>query len=996
MLGIASLTLSCGIFPLAYLSKTPRYALIPDDQNDVSVLNRLEVEPIRYPNADGRHSALPRLLNAWAEWKSMGQDDHQDRIKRLVSLWENDGDVSSEGVHYPTLSVVDEDYLRKQVSKIDGARLFASQASTMSWLKWADKLPDFESLFVSGGELTDVALVLADWFVNRYVAVSSLSAAAMSTLEKHEQTAHSDLIEKIRFAAYRLDKDDPRIAQKWRVILATSIHGYSAPRSLAGLLPFEDQALQPYGSMARQALIPYLRLHPSLRFWAEDGNAWPRVTPAWRLDEHDLKKYLENWIVDQPEGSTLCLEALEWALLSVYELLDAYNDGAGRGAFEMGRSAIEPHSQDRREEVIDVIINYLRDLGVEAADVLPALHERWWGYGYGLFRRLAVHLVGKSSELTADQKIGWLIDRHLLYDHVTRHETFQVLEGAASKASSDMHGLLLAEVLAGGGYGCEPNGSDRTSEYERFNLLVWLTRIAPAWTQASSALTRIKSENRDFTEREHPDFSMWISAEAQNIHPIMPPEEFNRRIREDPETALISLMDEGQTNRGHEDDPFNEEFALIRASAADAPWEGTELWNTLDSVDMTEERRRSFRRALVYGWSKAKLEDTGPVVIEKVASVVLEQDSVEAVAAFLLQQSRNYSDGKDSDFLVETRRLAIKIWELYRESFDPPSGLKPSDLALNTWPGDLVYFWVSQIQRRWREEGNNWLGFNEEESSALKSMLEGPSAALEAIWPVFGSELYFFDAADHSFADEYILPLFGQVNSRRQVWEPFLFHPQTNMRMLRAGLLEAIITTFEMLGSLDLSGMEGRFISFTAAVAVYGGIDKSDRGRILDATVNSENGAYAGEFAGAVVEQLRDGNEDASKVWKSWLHHYLLRRLDGVPREITKVELLQWAEVVPVLGGNIEQGTALFKGRQIGFADVHFNPEYVKESLLSHGEMLVAYYTDRVQNTEPNDFLLNHRIQRIVRSLRDDLGDVVARPLINAAKEKGFVVLIED
>ncbi|MGL3150438.1 SIR2 family protein [Microbacterium sp. A82] len=970
-------------------SNTPRYALIPEDGLERAELLRLQVKPIRYPNRDGKHLMLPAALEAWNHWSRMGQGEHQERIQRVVVEWDG-GDVEDVAANAPTLSAIDEGYLRAQISTVEGAREFAARAGSVRWLEWADGLPDFNALFASTGELSEVALVLADWFAYRFVAIPELSRSAMASLRRHHQSLHPRLIHHLAFAVHQLEERDPVAAQKWRVILATSIHGHSAPASLTALLPFEAKPESLHNALAQKALTPFLSLGSSFALFGSGDDDWPRAEPAWPLDAHDMKEHVGAWVGAQPAGASVGMATLESALLSVYGMLDAYNGSSTRGVLEWGRSAIEAHPQDDRSNQVDVIIDGLRDLGVNATGSSPPLHERWWTFGFGLFRRLALHLIAVSAELTSDQKVRWVLDRALLYDLTTKHETFQVLQRAVPSASFETRQHLLDAVLVGHPADHEDERWERTRAYEIYNLLVWVTRADPEWLEAAEELTRIQTEHPDFAEREHPDFSTWHDSGTWSAEPTVPVSDFSRQVTADPAKALASLGEGLAGYSGSHDDYFREDYALVRGMAAESPGGGLSLWSATESDRLLPERRLGIRTALVSGWTKADLGATGPAVLDRVAEMSSEEDRLYPVAEFLLDQTRKLVDGPDTEFMEGARRLAMSMWEEHQASFRPIAGAEPSSLALNTWPGSLVYFWVAQIQRRWREEGDAWESLNEQERSALSSLLGGPRDALEAIWPAVGSELHFFDAADPGFTDKYVLPLFTHQDSLRQAWESFLYHPKCSLRLLKAGLLGAIVDNFGRLSTLEFNRLEGQFESLAASVVNFAALDADERQKVLDAAVIGEEGRHAIDFAGAVVDQLRDDPEQSQEAWRAWLHAHLVQRLAGVPRDPTPEELAQWAEIVPVLGDRIPEAVDLFSGKGIGLKEGRFNRDFPDETLEMYGRELVGHFAERIQNSPPSDQMVSYRIRGLIETVQSSLGVAAAQPLVRAAEERGF------
>lgn len=969
-------------------SKTRRYALVAESEATREDWRRLEVSPIPYPNDDERHTNLPRVLEEWAHWARMRQSEHEERMQELISLWEPASRDADRGT-LPMFSKVEEDYLKSQISTIDGARTFASIASATEWLDWLDGLPSFTALFAVGGEISEVSTVLASWFADRFVADPAKSASGLESLRRHKQVMHPALRRQVTFGVHALEQEDALAARRWRTMLATSIHGYSAPSPLEDLLSFRAGADPIHNSLARKALTPYLHLSPSFSAVDRSGANWPRVEIRWPLNKHYLAEHVGAWIAKQEASAGLSV--LETALVEAYELLAAYNGNDASGPLEWARSAIEPHSQDQFASPIDVVIDGLRDLGVQDPGATTQLHDRWWSLGYGLFRRLALHLVALSTQLTSDEKLRWVISRGAIFGLLTKHEAFQVLSAAVPDASPDARSQLLEVVLAGDPTEQNDERWPRTRDYEIYNLLVWLTRADPSWQTAADELNRLQAANADFGPREHPDFSMWHESGTWSEEPALPVEDFRIQTQLDPGKALLLLEHNARDEWPGEDHHFRKDFALIREMTAQAPMEGLALWKASETSEIEDKRRDGIRAALLNGWTSADLGDVAVDVLARVRELASTEEVLYPAAEFLLEQTRKLSDGPATDFLADARDLAVSMWDQHRESFRPHVESDPSTLALNTWPGTLVYFWLAQVQQRWRHAGDSWDGLNEEERAALKSLLDGPPEALKAIWPAMASELNFIHAADPRFAEQWVLPLFSRNESLRSAWGSFLYHPRCNLRLLEAGLLNAIVDTFARLSVLNLDRLEGQFESFAASVVNFAGVTARDRGRLLDAAVIAEGGQHAAPFAEAVVRQLDDDTQVAQEVWTAWLRDHIALRLTGVPRDATEEEIARWADIVPHLGDSVPEAIELLQGRGIGLGGGFFAPDFSDSTREQHAGLLVGHYAERIWNTNPGSHTLGLEIRQLIDELVAALGESAVEAIVESARDRGFI-----
>ena len=193
--------------------------------------------------------------------------------------------------------------------------------------------------------------------------------------------------------------------------------------------------------------------------------------------------------------------------------------------FQFRRQSIEPHGQDAYVRMIDVLIDAAREILQHLLQARPReatdLIGRWFGSKIPMLRRLALHGFAQLGDITADAKLRWLLDNQLLYSFKT--DVFGFLRQCYPLASEAARRELIGHAMQGPTDELFKGAEERSKAYERFNLIVWLKRIAPECTIADEALGQLKRQNPDFAARDHPDFDLWSSG----VVSLEPSERFN-------------------------------------------------------------------------------------------------------------------------------------------------------------------------------------------------------------------------------------------------------------------------------------------------------------------------------------------------------------------------------------------------------------------------------------------------------------------------------------
>ncbi|WP_082500955.1 SIR2 family protein [Agreia sp. Leaf244] len=952
-------------------SKTKRYVLThkPDDAK----WSHLGIQPVSYPSAGGDHSALLAALDAWNVRARMGLLDHSAQMRDIV-----DGG--------PTMTPVDRDYVVRRLRTIDGANDFARLAHTVDWLEWAEGEPQFKALF-AGGAVDEPTSVLADWF-GHFVVDPDLHGAALQTIQRLGQRLSPVLINAVLWSIAHLSRADEEAGRQWKTLFSTSIDGYSTPPNPGLMMPHRPTGRPENLNTIRAALRPVLHLKASWYPKKEDRTAPPDAVVSWRTRYATISAHLRLAIAETDAGDQVLGSLLEDALNQAYDLLEGYHGDRKFDLLSFRRSAVEDHPQDSRRDLDDAIIDALRDFGFKALPVVRDLPERWWAQRRVLFRRLAIHLVIVDTFRRADEKIVWLLERDLLYSANEKHEVFRALHSVLPDASVP----LLQKVLTVALLGPRPQVNRPEQELHRarasYDLLAWFTKALPGWVEAKNEFEKAQAANPDFQVREHPDHTSWISSGSSGGHLPIDPRAFIEDAENDLSKSFTDLVDGDYSGPRFDAPTWDDALAVVEKVVEARPELGSRMWDIVNERSNLEGRAVGLRNSIIAGWERADLNENAAPVTALISSMLGKKESVDAICRFLLSRIEKLVDGDETTEVVALRELARAVWIKYKTDFEHPTNSSPSSLALNSWPGHLVSFWTVEIDRRWRQDRDGWGGLNADESSALVAILSGPPSTLEATRPAMASSIFFLFAADPDFAELHILPLFGEESSSLQMWGSFLYHPRTDDRMLRAGLLEATIMEWNWLDELDGLGLADQFYDFVAAVVSFGGIQQVDRQQLLDAAVLANNGSHAAHFASAVVRLLESPGVIVAEVWDRWLRDHLYGRLAGLPRDAQPEELARWLDCIPFLEERVPEAIKLVHGRSIGLGDHYQAPEIPRVALSAFGPELVLHLSERIRNSAPISGILAQEVRDLIEDLESALG-ALAQPLIDAATESG-------
>lgn len=988
---------SLGDLIMRYLARgmsaeTRCYALVSEDKAARGDWERLGVQPIGYPvrkrkDGNGDHDALVKALQAWGRFARMRkQEKHQERIKAII-------DAGPE-----SLSIVDHDYLMYRLGIPAGVRDFTNGTwplppeKAWAWLRWIDRnVTEFKNAFT--GESTSKSTnELLLWYAGRFIADPKLHGAALDVVRRQGQDFNDFLFKQAQLYAQTLGKASPEAGDRWRVLLLHSIRRRKFDNPISYHPASEAESL----AVLAEAMRPRLVLKPWWSFGVDDDGipAAPSCELAWDLDRESLGAHLSKAVEQAPTGDPRLGLILENALLECCEIVKSYNGDRRLGELNYEyRPAIEEHDQNNMSRCgIHAIIDALRDYGTKSqADT--DLADRWWYFDRALFRRLAIHLV-TVSDLSANEKIDWLIERTNLYEPNYHHEIYHLLKIAVEKASPAAKERLLEHVLTTSSE--TDRDSDELKQRNIYDLLTWLTQCDTNWEQARIARDDLQAEHPSFAPRQHPDFFMWIESGFIGGRAPMSQEELADKLHQDARAVLEDLLRYPDT--AFEQSVWQDVCDLVQNTCTSQPHEGITIFDALNQIfDVQANRVRDMRCAIVEGWGQADLTGIEEQAITEVRNLTDsdEEQVHRTISRFLCNQIQKRQKSPESSFTEQMRQIASQLWREHSEEFSNPHNIDPAGLAplyLNSWPGEIAQYWVCEIDRRRHEHEEPDL--TTEEETALINFLHSASPLRDATLPALSYHLFYLFQVAPEFTTRELLPFFSQNDTAAQTWEAFMYNPKCSIDLLRAGLLPAMIKMWDRIGHFTDNQTRNTFTNLTLNILSFVDIDPKHQKQLLNQTVLTQQGELAWQFAESACSFLEHQKEaEKDKIWNTWLHGYLTNRLNGIPREARTEELAAWADLVPLLGTHIPDALRLFSNRVFPLTRSHFAPAQLNSIMKIHGEELVAFYAERLRITSvENHYALVYEIKRFIQDMTNTIGEEKVRPLVDAAVDAGIPV----
>ena len=878
-------------------TETERFVLTNDSAIDRWKV--LGIVPVVYSqSSSGDHSSLYDGIGGLANHVGRGILDWQHQITEIAR-------------NLPPLDDEASDVIRHALSDSTRARFFTSAASHPEWIGWLERNGYLDSLFNVSLEITsEQEIALADWLAERFAhdhADELFHLFARHKLQMHRALWFT-LGRTIGFGKERsLDPDD---LTRWVSVLLTT----APPTPWIGPMKFvlpslgercadadlTDSLLDIFTKM----IASQLEISSLLPYLENEGadiklSILPKVEP-----EFDYFQLKEFWRLRLRPRLDLVAEPLlaivVQNLISQHRVLGAWQSANREwDAASYGRSAIEPHEQDRYPEGTGVVIDVGRDCLEYLALTQPSTASAWCDrlirQDASILRRLAVHLLSVREDLTVDKKIDWLLANIGLHDIAAHHETFRVMQAIYPHASSEKRRDVIKAVLS---YEWPIKGGDNAGQltaHHQISWLQWLQDSDPGCELARESLQGMQQRYPGFQPPEHPDFTVYTTGPIHvGVQTPWSAQELLSRPGSEWLNDLLSF---------HGKDPFGPTRAGLargveEAATQEFDW-GMDLADALADLGDWE---ADLWPPLMRAWSRDLDVNKHRRALQRLKNSKLFISHSRSVGGFLCAIVKDGGLPYAADLLTEANDLAVDLWNNLDRGQPVQSERGWLFRAVNHPAGDIAEFWIQSLAlwRSQQESGPDSLG--DEHKFALSEIVRDTTHVGKLGKAVLASRLGFILAADENWTNQYLVTLFDcdDCDERQAVWDGFLYGA-LNLQVADS-MKGAFLTGISVMGTLfpDEGDVRQQFVTFYAWMVTYF-VDQP-----LDEWIPSFF-QYAKEedrrrFAWALGRDLH-GMEDGrqGEWWERWLKRYWENRLQGIPRPLDAGEVEAMLDWLPSL-----------------------------------------------------------------------------------------------
>ena len=872
-------------------SETKRYALT--DGKYVDRWQILGIEPIIYDNPSGSHQALYDGVRGLAKHVTRGVLDWGREITEIAA-------------RPPPVDDEASDLIDDALSDPIRTPFFTEVATHAEWIGWLERHHRLDSLLTSGAlGLSDSDSQLALWLAQTFARVHG--DELFHLLGRHNLQIHPILWLELGRAigSGQGEPMDPSYLSRWvSLLLETAPPMWKGQTeiilSLLGALchkeELTDSLLDIFTKMTTNQL-KISSLPPFMESPAVDDlpSVYPEAEPAFdRFSLEEFWRLRLNPQLDQVAEPLLSIVVQN--LVSQHRILGAWGSANQHwDATSFARSAIERHEQDQYPQAIDTVIDIARECLEYLASNRRVVASNWCDRLVSddapILRRLAVHLLSLRQDLTADQKVDWLLANIGLHDLSARHETFQILRAIYPDVSLEKRRTVINDVLAYESPDADDPERERRAAYDHFRWLHWLQESDLSCGLTKGYLAEFLARNPGFQPQEHPDLTVYRTDVGFRA-PQSPWSVSELLSRPAAEWAdrLVSFREE---------DPLGPDrdgllLAVEKATIEEFGW-GIALADTLAKSGYWE---ADLWPPLMRAWSHELDVEKHEQALDRLGNDKLYSIHARPVAEALLALVKNDRILYDSGLMTTANQLATALWDYLDRGQPTPIEADWWLKAMNHPAGVLTDFWLRSIAL-WRgQQQPRPVRFGDPHYSVLSKVVQDTTPFGTLGKAVLASRLGFILAADENWAKQYLIPLFDCEDSddRQAVWDGFLYGPLSPQvaEALKHAFVRAVQSMETLLPSEGY--LRQRFVEDYAWMATFF-VDDPLESWIpkLFHKATAEDRRQFARVLGKILDRM--DLRQRQEWWERWLRVYWEKRLQGVPVPLDAGEveaMLRW------------------------------------------------------------------------------------------------------
>lgn len=926
-----------------------RFALVGSEVSDQEQKwQSLGIEPVCFPQErEHDYDSLSSSTKALSEFLRRRPSDWREHICRIS---EQDGPLDLE----------DEHAIQHALNDVAKVRYFTSKAKSEKWAFWLHDQAAFEPLF-DGGNVDEVTGLLERWLLRTFASEKPEVLFALIAKE-HNRISHYFWFDLVR----EVSQSDDAVQQKHWIDLLLNLCPFQP--AIHGL-QFLAQAAEKAGMKYHSLRVFFKMAEGQTRLKLQQNYMDPQLAKAWRAEveiaspEWNLNEVWQKAVSPHlPVLFKTVLQRAESLLTDRVESAGVWIAKESANKIDSwGRSAIEPHEQDRYPEAFDVVIDAMRDAIEVAIEQEPSWVVRWCNEQLAseitLLRRIAIHGIRLNRYLSAATKLCLILE-HDIHDAGIRHEIFELLRALYPSLTSTERQKLLSAVLAYEGW--KPDIEPENLAFEHWQWLYVLRRADESCSLLICEMDKLKSKFPELREREYPDLHSW-SGEAKILTSRWSAAEL---LAKDDE-AWFEEIEQFKPERSIEYDRASLTWAVGEAGTEQPTW-ALKFCDYLSGIQNWQSDLWSGLLGAFEPWPEDDAVAKRAMALLTLPSVY-QQHPRSVVKA--LKGHLKKADGKSaSEIDLRAKQIVETIWLKCLLSEQPIGGdVDWVTLAINTLEGDIAKYWISALDFAVKSDSQDLIN---QCLRQIKQLADTNNPKTVFTVPLLSQQLNFLYYVDAQWVVDELLPMLSVDSERvQQAWDGFLYTGGVS-----AAVFSSLKCYFEEMRDCfetNLQSKAERFIEHYVAAAFFQ-VAQPEQEWLpkLIISISAERRVYlARQLCSFLARQKPIAHQ---KTWDGWFQRYWQNRINARPIPMNTQEAAAMLSVLDDVPESFEAAVEIavqMPPPDLGHSHLVYALER-KEWVADHSNALARLVVYLLSDHQTSSAL--YRLKELVAKIRTD------------------------
>ncbi len=510
--------------------------------------------------------------------------------------------------------------------------------------------------------------------------------------------------------------------------------------------------------------------------------------------------------------------------------------------------------------------------------------------------RLKLLAVEKSEELTANEKIIWLIENELLLqvrkNVFADFEVYEILRSNLQAVSEQTKNRLLRYIEAPGD---DNNSETIDSSWLRYELCCWIKGVAKSWQKDINPLISKYKTKSYLTEKMSPLSRQARFSDVSEVAPAKDKNEFLQELEDNPSKAMSDLLNKRLPNEhlvafeGLE--TGSSRYQTISETISQDPSLSIKLWDESQNLANINYEPRDVRLTILEVLREIMDYSQAEKMIEKVQCMIQEDEPSDNDLHALFLYLRHCSKGKEySDVdhaLNKITEICESIWDMNQERVTyTHDNENPSRMSFSYWPFLLSETLIAVIQNL--NSCDKYMTVRMRVVALIQIIMQGESDASKVAAFRLCVSFYTIFYYDEDFGNNTLIPYFNEApvkgTARWFAWAALILYQNFDISILNSGLLETIMhTKKEISDQLTDTELLRCYQKLLFRILSYCDLDDKTKLELQIFISRDEilsSGVMSHVYRISVSEKMVD-------IWERWLKDYVKNRLLNRPIKLT-------------------------------------------------------------------------------------------------------------